>query len=206
MNMLAGLSITRVAVAPSDSSTLFVLVQWGGALVSNDAGETWRLTHSESVNGLGIAVHPHVATKAYMGAAMNSDGFIATLSADGSILEYSTYFGGSSHEEVTDIALGGDGARYVAGTTSSTDLPVLNAVQPALGGLWDVFAARIAPTGSLGYSTYLWRLGLRIESQNRCRRRGTGTRGRRYMVDELSRRQCPPAAARRGLRTFSCRC
>ena len=153
--MLTGLSIAKVAIAPSDPSTAFATVQWGGAVVSVDLGETWRLTHSESVNGLALAIHPQIPAVAYMGTILNSDGFIATLSPSGSSLDYATYFGGSNHEEITDLALDMNGSRYVTGTTSSLDLQAQSAVQPALGGLWDAFAAKIDGQGVLAYSTYL---------------------------------------------------
>jgi hypothetical protein len=152
---LAGVPVWKIAIAPSDSSTIFVLSQSGGAFVSQDAGNTWRSTHSANVRGLAIAVHPGAPATAYIGTTLNSDGFVATLSSEGSTLEYSTYVGGSDVEDITDIAVHADGSRYVVGTTSSTDLPVLNATQGAFGGLWDIFAARITPEGSLGYSTYL---------------------------------------------------
>jgi hypothetical protein len=151
---LVGVPVATLAMAPSDPSTLF-LSSWWGSAISNDGGENWRPTHSDSTVANAIAVHPYAATTAYIGVLMSRDAFVATLSADASSLEYSTYLGGSSHDEATDIALDADGSRYVVGNTSSVDLPVLNAVQPVHRGLQDVFAARVASEGSLAYSTYL---------------------------------------------------
>lgn len=53
-----------------------------------------------------------------------SDGFLASLSADGSSLLVSTYFGGSSYEEPNGIALDSLGRPVVVGRTLSTDFPV----------------------------------------------------------------------------------
>jgi hypothetical protein len=85
-----------------------------------------------------------------------SDAFITRLSADGSTILYSTYLGGSNDERSTRIALGGNGAIYIAGNTESDDFPTVAPVQPGNAGDGDVFVARILADGSaLDYSTYL---------------------------------------------------
>jgi hypothetical protein len=153
--MLTAVPIAALAIAPSDPLTLFASLLGGGSVVSNDGGETWRLTLSDTANVNAIAVHPASATTAYMAAFVLRDGFVATLSPDGSSIEYSTYFGGSGHDEITDVALDSTGGRVIVGETFSTDLPVRNALQPVFGGLRDVFAARLTREGTLAYSTYL---------------------------------------------------
>jgi photosystem II stability/assembly factor-like uncharacterized protein len=145
--------IASVAIAPSDPSTVYV-VTWLGSAVTSDGGVSWRPISPADIAG-GIVVHPHVPTTIYAGGTRGFDAFVATLSSDGSHLEYSTFFGGSSHEQVTDIAIDSQGGMYVAGTTHSRDLPVLNAVQPEPGDLMDVFAAKVAADGTLAYATYL---------------------------------------------------
>ena len=42
-------------------------------------------------------------------------------------------FGGSTIPTIMAIATGADGSVYTAGTTTATDLPVLNAAQPVMG-------------------------------------------------------------------------
>ena len=142
-----------VAIAPSDPSTVYVTT-WFGSTVTTDGGLSW-IPISSADNAGGIVVHPNVPTTIYAASRRGFDAFVATLSSDGSHLEYSTFFGGSSHEQVTDIAIDSQGGMYVAGTTHSRDLPVLNAVQPQPGDLMDVFVAKVAPDGSLAYATYL---------------------------------------------------
>jgi len=73
------------------------------------------------------------------------------------VLSYSTYLGGSGSEEGTGIAVDATGAVYVTGTTSSTDFPTVNAVQPARNGRGsDLFVAKLTPDGTaLVYATYL---------------------------------------------------
>ena len=152
--VLAGVPIAALAISQSDPSTLIVSVLWGGTAISNDAGENWRLTHSASAVVWAIAIHPSVATTAYLGGTMFRDAFVATIGAAGDTLEFSTYLGGSDNERATDIAVDANGARYIVGETGSRDLPVVNAVQAALGGLQDAFATRIGPEG-VTYTTYI---------------------------------------------------
>ena len=152
--LLAGLPIAALAIGTSDPSTLIASVQWGGTVISNDAGENWRLTHSQNAVFTAAAIDPVYPTVAYLAGAVNRDAFVATIGADGNTLEFSTYFGGSGSERATDIAVDANGARYVVGETMSTDLPVVNAVQPSFGDLQDAFALRIAPEG-VTYATYL---------------------------------------------------
>lgn len=50
----------------------------------------------------------------------------------------------------------GAGNTYVAGYTSSTDFPTLNALQGILAGSTNAFVSKVNPSGSaLVYSTYL---------------------------------------------------
>ena len=153
--LLVAVPIEALAIAPSDPATVFASILWGGSVVTNDGGENWRLTYSDSAVASAIAVHPQIATTAYIAVFASRDGFVATLSPDGSRLEYATYFGGSSHDEVSDLALDVTGARIIAGDTMSADLPVRNPVQAGFAGLRDAFAARIGSDGTLTYSTYL---------------------------------------------------
>ena len=152
--VFAGVPIASVAISASDSSTLLVSFQFGGAAITNDGGMTWRPTHSDTGPAWAIAIHPSVPTTAYLAGMMNRDAFVATIGAAGDTLEFSTYFGGSGHERVTDIAVDSTGARYIVGETGSTDLAVVNAMLPAFAGLQDAFAARIGPEG-VTYTTYL---------------------------------------------------
>lgn len=75
---------------------------------------------------------------------------------------YSTYFGGSGSETAPSIAVNGDGYIYLAGSTTSTNLPVgtftLSGGTEALRGAQNIFIAKLDPTlGATGliYLTYL---------------------------------------------------
>ncbi len=73
------------------------------------------------------------------------------------VLVYSTYLGGSSDDDVDDIAVDSVGNAYVTGTTSSTNFPTQNPLQAAFrGGYSDAFISKLNSSGNgLIYSTYL---------------------------------------------------
>ncbi|MCC6698882.1 MAG: SBBP repeat-containing protein [Candidatus Hydrogenedentes bacterium] len=85
------------------------------------------------------------------------DAFVAKISADGSRLLAATYFGGEGQDVGYGIGLDAQGNVYLAGNTASTNLPVVNAVQPAYnGGDSDTYLAKMDPgLTRLLFSTYL---------------------------------------------------
>ncbi len=81
------------------------------------------------------------------------DIFVAKVSYN--TLYYSTYFGGSSNDYATGIAVDGAGNVYVSGYTISWDFPAVNAIQGSPQGDYDAVLFELGPSGSLQYSTYL---------------------------------------------------
>ena len=82
--------------------------------------------------------------------------FITKMNTAGNDLIYSTYLGGSGSDYSNGIAVDSSGCVYVAGSTDSTDFPVLNAYQSLKNGLIDVFITKLSADGnSLVFSTYL---------------------------------------------------
>ena len=86
-------------------------------------------------------------------------------------VSYSTYFGGSGSETYPSIAVNGDGFIYLAGSTTSTDLPVASSPvtpkQSTLNGAQNIFILKLDPTaGAAGilYLTYLGGSGTDISS------------------------------------------
>lgn len=87
--------------------------------------------------------------------------FLTKISADGSDILYSTYFGGNSTDLSVSVAVDHSGNMLIGGYTSSTNIPVANAYQssvaPNLGGVYGYygFLTKFNPEGSsLVYSTY----------------------------------------------------
>ncbi len=102
-------------------------------------------------------VHP------YQGIYPGSfNAFLTEISADGSSLLYSTYLGGNGSDTPSSIAIDSSNDVFVAGNTTSSNFPVVNAYQPAIsanqGGMAGNygFLTKFSPNGSsLIYSTYL---------------------------------------------------
>ena len=86
-----------------------------------------------------------------------ADAFVAGIRSDDATLLYATFLGGNNDDRVLDIGTDAAGNVYLAGETSSPDLPVANAVQPRFaGGDWDGLVAKFAPGGTGAvYVTYL---------------------------------------------------
>ena len=86
----------------------------------------------------------------------SSDAFVTKFNAAGSALVYSTYLDGGKYSRVSGVAADSGGNAYLAGLTSATDFPVVNALQGANAGGFDAFVTRLKPDGSgLVFSTYL---------------------------------------------------
>ncbi len=108
------------------------------------------------VTGSTLSADFPVVNALQVSTAGGFDAFIAKLTPTGSALVYSTYLGGVSTDVGKGIAVDSSGAAYVTGGTLSADFPVVNALQVSAAGEFDVFIAKLTPTGSaLVYSTYL---------------------------------------------------
>jgi hypothetical protein len=89
------------------------------------------------------------------------DAFVTKLVPAGNALVYSTFIGGSLNppygdDEAYDIAVDALGQAHITGKTYSPDFPVVNAVQPTPGDVYDGFVSKLNAAGSaLLYSTFL---------------------------------------------------
>ena len=75
---------------------------------------------------------------------------VPVLTKDPGRLFYSTYLGGNDQDSANAIAVGPDGAVYVAGQTLSMDFPDMSGLVYADrdGGQYDAFIVKLDPTGS----------------------------------------------------------
>jgi hypothetical protein len=89
----------------------------------------------------------------------NGDAFVTgyTPGRDGAYeYRYSTYLGGTASDAADAIAVDGEGAAYIAGSSSGTGYPLADPFQRGFRGGTDVVVTKLAPDGqSLVYSTYL---------------------------------------------------
>lgn len=86
------------------------------------------------------------------------DGVVVKLDASLSNVIWSTYFGGSNADAAYSVALDDAGALYIAGGTTSTDLPASPGALATtyIGGAADAFAALIGPNGSSLLACTYW--------------------------------------------------
>lgn len=72
------------------------------------------------------------------------------------VLVYSTFLGGGMTDGGADITVDSEGNAYVIGATESPDFPTVDPIQPTVNNFFDVFIAKLNPSGSaLVYSTFL---------------------------------------------------
>jgi hypothetical protein len=109
----------------------------------------------------------------------NGDAIVVKLNPAGSVLAYSTYFGGSGQEFGRDIAVDNNGYVYMAGDTLSPDFPVTSGANQTIYGSSDdafvvkLFPVRMDQVGVFRPSTH--RFYLRNGSTNTTINWGLGT-------------------------------
>jgi hypothetical protein len=90
------------------------------------------------------------------GTDVPHDAFVTKLNANGTALVYSTYLGGAGNDRAFDIAVDGSANAYVTGmTTSANFVTTVGSFQSSYGGFVDAFVTKLAPAGTLVFSTYV---------------------------------------------------
>ncbi len=161
-------SVTRggseafVAKLSPDGSTLVFSTYLGSNTsdfafgIALDAADNVYVTGSTDSSGSSF---PNNAGTCLGTKRTGNDAFVVKLNAVGSTLGYCAFIGGAGDEAGNAIAADDAGNVWIAGTTTSSDLPVLNALQPTLGGASDAFVGKLDTGGNLVYLTYLGGLG-----------------------------------------------
>ena len=127
---------------------------WGSAIAVDNSGHA-------VITGQTTSTDYPVTSQAYQKLfAGSQDCFVTMLSGDGTSLAFSTFLGGSGLDSCRAIALSPSGTITLAGSTRSSDFPVLGAFQAKSAGFLDGFVAQINNTGStLLSSSYLGGIG-----------------------------------------------
>jgi hypothetical protein len=122
----------------------------GGVVVAGRAGEGFPTTGGTAQPGFAGDSNPS-------GLYGAQDGFVAKLSADGSTLLWSTYFGDSRSGAIRDIAVDSNGKVYIAGWFFGGLAHITgDAEQGSVNGAHDLVFARLSADGSnVEYATYL---------------------------------------------------
>ena len=70
------------------------------------------------------------------------------------VISYSSYLGGSRIDQITAVAVDAAGAAFVSGWTDSQNFPVLSSIRVFSGSV-DAFVAKIGPSGTLEWATFI---------------------------------------------------
>lgn len=156
-NTRADTQAYALALDPRVPNRLYAATS-NGFLMSGDGAQTWQDAGRDLPGAIGAAAVDPATSAVYAGLVTlpGGDAFVAKLNTAGSAFVYSAYLGGSGADSGTGIAVDSTGRAYIAGVTSSPDLPLANAIQRRKGGGRDAFVSVLAPDGgSLVFSTYL---------------------------------------------------
>ena len=153
---------SQVNAMAATTSGVFAAVGNTGIIKTTNGGTNWTPANTGlwNLSVRAIAPHPTNGSILYVGTgtSFSSDCFVTKLNASGSGILFSTLLGGSNEENGNGIAVDGNGSIYVAGLTTSTNFPVVNAAQgaPTNTSCNDAFVAKLNPSvPSYVYSTYL---------------------------------------------------
>lgn len=81
--------------------------------------------------------------------------YVATFTADGSALRYSTYLGGSGQDVPYGVRMDSAGNAYVGGIATSVNFPTTaGAYQTQLHGPFDGYLTKLDPNGAVVFSTF----------------------------------------------------
>ncbi len=123
-------------------------------------GITWTPTGPSTARVTVLKADPgDSGTAVYAATAGDADAFVAKWNPSGALV-YATYFGGYADDAANAIAVDALGDVYVAGNTSSMNIPIADALQAVFAGgsdaVTDAFVAKLNPAGSsILYATYL---------------------------------------------------
>lgn len=168
---LQGIHDAFVTKFDAAGNALLYSTYLGGSLGSATGGSGFQQAYAIALDSAGSAyvtgitdstnfplVNPYQATNPANAASHSAAAFISKFSPDGSVLDYSTYLGGSDDTVPFAIAVDSSGEAYVTGWTFSTDLPTVNAYQSQLNSKFgaNAFVTKLNAQGNaLVYSTYL---------------------------------------------------
>jgi hypothetical protein len=114
---------------------------WGNGIAIDNLGNAY-VTGTAMSSDFPVVVGPGLTSKG------NGDAFVAKVDTSGTHLVYCGYIGGTLRDEGNGIAVDGSGHAYIAGTTMSSDFPVV--VGPGLTskGPGDAFVAKVNASGT----------------------------------------------------------
>ena len=124
----------------------------------------------------------------------NQNAFLTKLSSAGA-KAFSTFLGGWGFDHAGGIALDSTNNIYIAGGTTSTNFPVLGAIQAVNGGGQDAFLTKINAAGSaIVYSTYLGGTGGDAQNPEEANAVAVDSSGNAYIAGTTNSTNFPVTA------------
>ncbi len=143
----------------SSGSTLLYSTYLGGSGSDRGSGVVIDPSGNAYVAGFTSAIDFPTDSAFQNSFGGSFDAFVAkfdTNASGASSLVFCSYLGGTGDDKAYGIAIDSSASNlYVVGQTSSNNFPLLSPAQPAFGGSFDAFVARISTTGTKIYATYL---------------------------------------------------
>jgi hypothetical protein len=128
----------------------------GGSSISAITGVAVDASSNLYVTGWTEALNFPIAGAVQAANQGGVDVIVAKLNSTGTALIYATYIGGKSDDKGAAIAIDSLGQAYVAGSTSSSNFPLVLSNRSAIGGSTTAFALKLNAAGNtLLYSGYL---------------------------------------------------
>jgi uncharacterized repeat protein (TIGR01451 family) len=131
-----------------DGSALLSSTYFGGgaddaarAVATDSRGNIFLAGDTASAD-FPLAAATQLQCAADSAGACSGDAFLAALNPAASQLHFASFLGGSGADSARALALDSSGAVYLAGSSSSPDLPAAQPVQPVHGGDADAFLAQ----------------------------------------------------------------
>jgi len=124
--------------------------EFGKGIACDSDGNAWVTGYTVSTN----FPTPGGFDTCYNGPVGADDAFVARITPAGA-LAWASYLGGDGVDEAYGIACDSAGNAWVTGVAYSSDFPTPGGFSTTRNGACDVFAARIAPAGTLAWASYL---------------------------------------------------
>jgi hypothetical protein len=131
---LADAFVAKFDPALSGTASLIYSTYLGGDSIDKAYGIAVDRSGNAYITGFTISADFPTLNALHSTYIGGDDIFVTELNATGSQLLFSTYFGGTGDDDGNGIALDSSMNVLVAGSTTSTNFPVVNAAQPVFGG------------------------------------------------------------------------
>ncbi|MBN2207337.1 MAG: hypothetical protein JW742_08020 [Candidatus Aminicenantes bacterium] len=141
------------AKLPPDGRRIVFSSYLGGSRVDYAAGMVLDDTGAIIIGGYTDGEFP--LHRAIRTERKSFDGFVTKLNPDGRSLVYSTYFGGTGHDQIMSVAVDGLNQVWLGGFTMSADFPRKDALQKRRNGAQDGFLSALSENGQkIVFSTF----------------------------------------------------